>query len=208
MSSIEELKFDADGLIPVVVQDAASGEVLTLAYMNAESLAQTRALNETVFYSRSRKMLWHKGETSGHYQTVTGMVADCDKDALVVRVKPLGPACHTGAISCFHESLDGFDTLEEPGIGLILAELEKLIAERKTAQPEGSYTAKLFGKGLKRILQKVGEEATETVIAGLAGDRNEMIRETADLLFHVLVALAAMDISLQDIAAELRNRRK
>lgn len=208
MKKIEELRWDSDGLIPAVVQDAATGDVLTVAYMNRESVSKTRDLGETVFYSRSRQSLWHKGETSGHIQKVISLEADCDLDALVVRVDPKGPACHTGARSCFFEEVEGFAAHQERSVGAILGELERLIAERKVQKPEGSYTAKLFDQGLKRILQKVGEEATETVVAGMSGDREETIREVSDLLFHLLVALREMDISLEDVAAELQSRRK
>jgi len=208
MKKIEELQWDSDGLIPAVVQDAATGEVLTVAYMNEESLSKTRDRGETVFYSRSRQSLWHKGETSGHSQKVISLEADCDLDALVVRVDPKGPACHTGARSCFFENVEGFEADQGRSIGAILGELERLIAERKAQKPEGSYTAKLFEKGLKRILQKVGEEATETVVAGMSGNREETIREVSDLLFHLLVALREIDISLDDVAAELQSRRK
>lgn len=208
MKRIEELRWNADGLLPAVVQDAATGEVLSLAYMNKESLAKTRDLGDTVFFSRSRQSLWHKGETSGNFQKVVSVMADCDQDAVVVRVEPAGPACHTGARSCFFEELDGFAADRRPSIGRVLGELERLIAERKIKKPEGSYTARLFERGLKRMLQKVGEEATETIVAGLGGDRGEAIREVSDLLFHLLVALREMDISLDEVAAELQSRRK
>ncbi len=204
----EELKWDADGLLPVVVQDEATGEVLTLAYMSRESLARTQETGQSVFYSRSRRSLWHKGETSGHYQDVVSLAADCDRDALVLRVRPHGPACHTGARTCFFEEVAGFFPGSEGNLGLILGELERLLESRKANRPEGSYTAKLFDGGKKRILQKVGEEATEAVLAGMAGDREEMIRESSDLLFHLLIALRELDIPLSDIARELRARRK
>ncbi len=208
MKKIDQLRWDADGLIPVIVQDSATGEVLSLAYMNKESLAKTRELGETVFFSRSRQSLWHKGETSGNFQNVITVMTDCDQDALVVRVEPKGPACHTGARSCFFEEVDGFAADRGSSIGAILAELERIIAERRTQRPEGSYTAKLFDMGLKRVLQKVGEEATETVVAGMSGDRQETIREVSDLLFHLLVALREMNIPLEEVATELRFRRK
>jgi len=208
MKKTEELRFDTDGLIPAVVQDAATAEILTVAYMNAESLAKTRELGETVFYSRSRRSLWHKGETSGHFQKVISMMTDCDQDALVVRVDPRGPACHTGARSCFIESVEGFPPDRKHSLGAVLGELERIIAERQVQKPEGSYTARLFEKGIMRILQKVGEEAVETVVAGMGGDREEMIREVSDLFFHLLVALREMNISLDDLAAELQSRRK
>jgi phosphoribosyl-ATP pyrophosphohydrolase/phosphoribosyl-AMP cyclohydrolase len=208
MNKIDELHWDANGLVPAVVQDADSGEVLTLAYMNRESLVRTRELKESVFYSRSRKTLWHKGETSGNTQEVVSLAADCDRDALLLRVRPRGPACHTGARSCFFESVQGFSPDPGDSLAIILGELEHLLEQRKTQLPEGSYTAKLFKRGLKHILQKVGEEAAETVIAGMSGDREEMIRETSDLLFHLLVALREMGIPLSEIAGELRSRRK
>ncbi len=208
MKKTEELRWGSDGLIPAVVQDAATGEVLTLAYMNRESLARTRELKETVFYSRSRQSLWHKGESSGNSQTVISVMADCDQDALVVRVDPRGPACHTGARSCFFEEVEGFDPAQGRSLGAVLGELERLISSRKLERPEGSYTARLFDKGIKRILQKVGEEATETVVAGMGGDREETIREASDLLFHLLVALRELNITLDDVAAELQSRRK
>ena len=208
MKKIEELRWGSDGLIPAVVQDAATGEVLTLAYMNRESLARTRDLKETVFYSRSRQSLWHKGESSGNFQKVISVMADCDHDALVVRVDPQGPACHTGARSCFFDAVEGFDAARGRSLGAVLGELERLIAARRLERPEGSYTAKLFDKGLKRILQKVGEEATETIVAGMSSDREETVREVSDLLFHLLVALREMNITLDDVAAELQSRRK
>ncbi len=208
MIKTDELNWDSDGLVPVVVQDEGTGEVLTLAYMNLESLIATREKGQSVFYSRSRRSLWHKGETSGNYQDVASLAADCDRDALVLRVVPQGPACHTGARSCFFESVEGFPVSTDEGIGFILGELERLLASRKAERPEGSYTAKLFDRGLKRILQKVGEEAAETVIAGMGGDRDEMVRETSDLVFHLLVALREMDIPLSAVARELKSRRK
>lgn len=206
--NLEGLRWDAEGLIPAVVQDAGTGEVLTLAYVSRESLAKTRELGETVFFSRNRKALWHKGETSGNTQKVISLMADCDQDAVVIRVDPKGPACHTGARSCFFEEVDGFAAAGAKGIGAILSDLEKLIASRSVDRPKGSYTSRLFESGLKRILQKVGEEATETVVAGMSADRSETIKETADLLFHLLVALRALDISLEDVAAELESRRR
>jgi phosphoribosyl-ATP pyrophosphohydrolase/phosphoribosyl-AMP cyclohydrolase len=208
MREMDELQWDEAGLIPVVVQDSATGEVLTLAYMNRESLARTGELGQSVFYSRRRRSLWHKGETSGNCQDVVSLSADCDHDALLLRVRPHGPACHTGARSCFSETVEGFSSDAGDGIGLILAELEQLLEGRKARPPEGSYAAKLFGSGLKRIMQKVGEEAVEAILAGASGDREEMIRETSDLVFHLLVALREMDISLSEIARELRSRRK
>jgi phosphoribosyl-ATP pyrophosphohydrolase/phosphoribosyl-AMP cyclohydrolase len=208
VTRIDDLQWDTSGLVPAVVQDVNTGEVLTLAYMNRESLVRTREMGETVFYSRSRNELWHKGKTSGHYQKVMGLMADCDRDAVVVQVRPLGPACHTGARTCFFERVDGFTPLKQGGIGFILEELEGLIRERKSTRPAGSYTTSLFEGGLKRILQKVGEEATETIVAAMSGDREETIKESADLIYHLLVGLQEMGISLEEIAAELQSRRR
>jgi phosphoribosyl-AMP cyclohydrolase / phosphoribosyl-ATP pyrophosphohydrolase len=208
VTRIDDLQWDTSGLIPAVVQDANTGEILTLAYMNRESLIRTRELGETVFYSRSRKALWHKGETSGHYQKVMGLMSDCDRDAVVVQVRPLGPACHTGARTCFFEQVDGFTPAKRGGVGFILEELEGLIRERKINRPPRSYTTSLFEGGLKRILQKIGEEATETIVAAMSGDRQETIKESADLIYHLLVGLQEMGISLEEIAAELQSRRR
>src|SRR5512135_482317 len=152
----QDLKWDADGLVPAIVQDASSGRVLTLAYVSRKSMARMQELGETVFYSRSRRTLWHKGETSGNTQRVVGLLADCDCDAVLVRVIPRGPACHTGADSCFHEPIGGFEPVPADSIGSIIADLEQLIAQRNEERPEGSYTAKLFEQGRKRIMQKVG----------------------------------------------------
>jgi phosphoribosyl-ATP pyrophosphohydrolase/phosphoribosyl-AMP cyclohydrolase len=208
MSRVEDLKWDTAGLIPTVVQDASTEEVLTLAFMSRESLTKTRELDETVFFSRSRQELWHKGETSGHRQKVVGVLADCDKDALLLRVLPQGPACHTGARSCFFEKVEGFESARQSSLGAVLSELEHLIRDRKEHRPESSYTSKLFTGGRKGILQKVGEESIEMLLAGMSGDREEAIRETADLFFHVLVALRELNISLEDVARELQSRRK
>jgi phosphoribosyl-AMP cyclohydrolase / phosphoribosyl-ATP pyrophosphohydrolase len=208
VTRIDDLQWDSGGLIPAVVQDAKTGEVLTLAYMNRDSLIRTRELGETVFYSRSRNALWHKGETSGHYQKVMALMADCDRDAVVVQVRPLGPACHTGARTCFFEQVDGFAPAKREGIGFILEELEGVIRERKITRPPRSYTTSLFEGGLKRILQKVGEEATETIVAAMSGDRQETIKESADLIYHLMVGLQEMGISLEEIAAELQSRRR
>ena len=208
MSTIEDLEWGESGLLPAVVQDAATGEVLTVAYVNRESLRRTLELGETVFYSRSRGALWHKGETSGHSQEVVSLMADCDRDAVVIRVHPKGPACHTGARSCFFEEVEGFRPHSASSIGAVLGELERVIRDRKLRRPEGSYTARLFERGRNRILQKVGEEATETVVAAMSGDRSETIKEASDLLFHLLVALVELDIPLEDVATELQSRRK
>ncbi len=203
----EDLKWDGDGLVPAIVQDASNGKVLTLAWVSRESLARMQEAGETVFYSRSRQTLWHKGETSGNTQKVVGLLADCDRDAILVRVIPRGPACHTGADSCFYEPIAGFEPAPPDSIGSILAELEQLIARREADRPEGSYTARLFDQGRRRIMQKVGEEGVETALAGVGGSREEFISEASDLLFHLLVALREMGVSTQDLARELRKRR-
>jgi phosphoribosyl-ATP pyrophosphohydrolase/phosphoribosyl-AMP cyclohydrolase len=208
MARIGDLKPDRNGLIPAVVQDASSGEVLTVAWVNSESLELMLRSGETVFWSRSRGELWHKGETSGNTQKVVSLMADCDRDALVIRVYPRGPACHTGARSCFFEAVEGFSQDKGDSVGAVLAELEGVVAQRKRELPEGSYTTKLFQKGRKRIFQKLGEEAVETVIAGLGGDREELVRESSDLLYHLIVALHESGVSLADVAFELRTRRK
>jgi phosphoribosyl-AMP cyclohydrolase / phosphoribosyl-ATP pyrophosphohydrolase len=208
MTRPEELKWDSAGLIPAVVQDASTGEVLMVAYVSRESLERTREVGETVFYSRSRKTLWHKGETSGNVQRIVSVAADCDKDTLVIRVDPAGPACHTGTRTCFTAPVDGFAAPGTEPIGQILGDLERIIASRKTERPEGSYTAKLFDKGTNRIFQKVGEEAVEAVVAGVTGNREELIRESSDLLYHLLVGLADAGVSLDEVARELASRRK
>lgn len=207
MLTPEELKWDEDGLVPAVVQDADTGQVLTLAYVSRESLAKTRELGETVFWSRSRKVIWHKGATSGNFQRVVSVAADCDNDALVIRVRPAGPACHTGATSCFFQTVEGLGSAGDRSSLSVLYELESLIARRRSELPEDSYTTRLFRKGRKRILQKVGEEATETILAAMAGDREETVREAADLVYHLLVALCELDIPLSDLARELQSRR-
>ena len=202
MLNIDELKFDENGLIPAIVTDAKTGEVLTLAYMNRESLAVTMEKGLTCFWSRSRQELWLKGETSGNYQHVVSITADCDRDALVVKVEKDGPACHTGAQSCFNEKVYESDTLHEFSYqGLI-----KLIEGRKTEQKEGSYTTYLFQKGLDKILKKVGEECTEVIIAAKAEDKKETIYEIADLAYHVMVLMIEAGITLEDVRDELASR--
>ena len=202
MINIDELKFGADGLIPAVVQDAASGRVLTVAYMNRESLEITLEKKLTCFWSRSRKELWLKGETSGNYQHVVSVTADCDRDALLVRVQPDGPACHLGSFSCFDYPL--FDNPELPDFSPY--DLYELIKGRKDDPTEGSYTSYLFDKGLDKILKKVGEESTEVIIAGKAEDKRETVYEIADLYYHVLVLMVEAGISVDDIQKELASR--
>ena len=197
----DELKFDGRGLIPAIVQDASTREVLTLAYMNRESLERTIETRETWFWSRSRNELWHKGETSGNTQQVVDLVADCDGDAIVVLVKPVGPACHTGARSCF-------DLKQDEDLGMLLAQLYKLIESRERERPDGSYTTYLFDKGIDKILKKVGEESAETIIAAKNEDAKPLVSEVSDLIYHLLVLLVARGVSLDEIRDELAQRRK
>ena len=202
MINIETLKFDEKGLIPAIVVDAISKKVLTLAYMNRESLKISMEKGLTCFWSRSRNELWLKGETSGNYQHIVSITADCDLDALVVMVEPDGPACHTGSVSCFENTLWESEELHE----FSLEALMNLIAGRKTEKKEGSYTTYLFEKGIDKILKKVGEESTEVIIAGKADDKAETIYEIADLAYHVMVLMIQMGISLEDIHRELASR--
>ena len=199
---IDSLKFDERGLIPAIVVDATTKKVLTLAYMNRESLQISMEKELTCFYSRSRQQLWLKGETSGNYQHIVSITADCDNDALVVEVNKDGPACHTGTESCFTHPV--FDS--EANHAFTLEGLMRLIEGRKTEKKEGSYTTYLFEKGIDKILKKVGEESTEVIIAGKAGDRAETIYEIADLTYHVMVLMIQMGISLEDIHGELASR--
>ena len=202
MLNIDELKFDESGLIPAIVTDAVTKKVLTLAYMNRESIKITMERGLTCFFSRSRQELWLKGETSGNYQHVVSISADCDKDALLVVVEPDGPACHTGEESCFHNPVFESEELRE----FSLEALVKLIEGRKIEKTEGSYTTYLFEKGLDKILKKVGEESTEVIIAAKAEDKAETVYEIADLAYHVLVLMIQMGISLEDIHRELASR--
>ena len=202
MINIDELKFDEKGLIPAVVVDSISGEVLTVAYMNKESLKITMEKGLTYFYSRSRQELWLKGETSGNYQHVVSITADCDNDALVVVVEPDGPACHTGEVTCFFNEVYESDKLHEFSLGGLI----ELIEGRKKEKVEGSYTTYLFEKGLDKILKKVGEESTEVIIAAKADDKKETIYEIADLTYHLLVLMIQMGISLEDVHRELASR--
>ena len=195
-----ELKFDEKGLIPVIVQDAETNEVLTLAYMNQESYELTLKDQLMTFYSRSRKELWRKGETSGNYQHLVSLKLDCDQDALVAKVKKDGPACHTGAESCFNEVLYGEDTQAT------IDALYELIKGRKEIPQEGSYTSYLFEKGIEKILKKVGEESTEVVIGAMKEDYNETVFEISDLVYHVLVLMVEMGIDLSQVRQELENR--
>jgi phosphoribosyl-ATP pyrophosphohydrolase/phosphoribosyl-AMP cyclohydrolase len=196
---LQKAKFGADGLIPAVIQDAHTREVLTVAYMNQEALQLTIERGETYLWSRSRKQLWHKGETSGNSQTVVNVRLDCDEDTVLVEVEPKGPACHTGAYSCFGT---------EPEIEGVLEDLYSLIEQRKEQRPEGSYTTYLFNSGLDKILKKVGEEATETVVAAKNADTGRLTSETADLLYHLMVLLVERGVELGDVIRELKDRRQ
>ena len=205
MVNVEDIKFDDRGLVPAIVVDADTGQVLTLAYMNEESLRISMEKKLTCFWSRSRQELWLKGETSGNYQHIVSITADCDRDALVVKVKPDGPACHLGTWSCFdyplmaEEASPIDDTFSYEG-------LMELIRGRKTEKKEGSYTTYLFEKGLDKILKKVGEESTEVIIAAKAEDKAETVYEIADLAYHVMVLMVEAGISLEDITQELASR--
>ena len=202
MVNISELKFDEKGLIPAVVVDAITKKVLTVAYMNEESLKISMEKGLTCFYSRSRQELWLKGETSGNYQHIVKIIADCDKDALVVQVRKDGPACHMGTDSCFTNVI--WESEEESEFSLEI--LMEMLRGRKEEKKEGSYTTYLFEKGIDKILKKVGEECTEVIIAGKADDKAETIYEIADLAYHVMVLMLQMGISLEDIHKELASR--
>ena len=203
MINIDELKFDEKGLIPAVVQDAVNGRVLTVAYMNMESIEISMKEGRTCFFSRSRQELWRKGETSGNFQHIVSMTADCDKDALLVKVEKDGPACHLGNESCFHDNmLWESDELSE----FTLEGLYQLLEGRMKDKPEGSYTTYLFEKGIDKILKKVGEECTEVIIAGKADDKKETVYEIADLAYHIMVMMVQMGISVEDVHRELASR--
>ena len=202
MISIDELKFDERGLIPAIVTDARTGQVLTLAWMNRESLGISMEKELTCFWSRSRQELWIKGETSGNYQHIVSITADCDRDALVVAVEKDGPACHTGTESCFTAPVWESDTRQE----FHLRDLYALLEGRKRDKPEGSYTTYLFEKGLDKILKKVGEESTEVIIAAKAEDRKETVYELADLMYHAMVLMVEMGIPLEEVRQELASR--
>lgn len=195
-TNLNDLKFSND-LIPAIVRDAASGAILTLAYMNEESLRKTVDTGETWFWSRSRNELWHKGATSGNTQRVVHIAPDCDRDALVVSVVPAGPACHTGADSCF---------ADVPPPSFDLARLMKVLAQRKAERPDGSYSTYLFNEGRDKILKKVGEEATEVVIAAKGDSRERLVSETADLIFHLSVLLTDADVEWAEVGRELTKR--
>ena len=202
MLNIDQLKFDEKGLIPAVVVDSITKKVLTVAYMNRESLAISMEKGLTCFYSRSRQELWLKGETSGNYQHIVSITADCDGDALVVVVEKDGPACHTGSDSCFFEPVWHSEDKSE----FSLQGLYDLLLQRNAERPEGSYTTYLFEKGIDKILKKVGEECTEVIIAGKADDKAETIYEIADLIYHVMVLMVQMGISVEEVRKELASR--
>lgn len=201
MVNIEELKFDEKGLIPAIVVDADSKKVLTLAYMNKESLEISIREKKTCFWSRSRQELWLKGETSGNYQHIVNIIADCDRDALTVLVHKDGPACHLGTDSCFN-----YPVIGEMNTDFSVKGLYDMLAGRKKEMPEGSYTSYLFAKGIDKILKKVGEESTEVIIAGKADDKAETIYEIADLMYHVMVLMVEMGISVDEVMDELASR--
>ncbi|MGR9048853.1 bifunctional phosphoribosyl-AMP cyclohydrolase/phosphoribosyl-ATP diphosphatase HisIE [Halobacillus faecis] len=204
--NLDDIQFDEQGLVPAIVQDAKSKAVLTLAYMNEESLKKTLEIGETVFYSRSRQELWHKGETSGNTQEVKSIHYDCDQDALLVQVVPSGPACHKGEYSCFSEELTDSETKVKENRYQILDELQTVLAERKATLPEGSYTSTLFQEGVDRIAKKIGEEAGEVIIAAKNDDPEEIALESADLLFHLLLILTDRQVPLDDVLDVLEKR--
>lgn len=201
-AELNQLSFDGQGLIPAIVQDANTGKVLTLAYMNEASLTKTIETNETWFYSRSRKQLWNKGETSGNKQKVKKISYDCDADAILVQVEPLGPACHTGEESCFYNELY---TNEEPAADIIDRVVDIIKARRNSPQ-EGSYTTYLFNEGIDKILKKVGEESTEVIIGAKNNDNEELTAEISDLIYHVLVLMELQGVTVSDIKQELLKR--
>lgn len=214
---INKIKFDQRGLVPAIIQDYQSGQVLMMAYMNTESLEKTLSTGKTWFYSRSREALWMKGETSGHVQNVQELLYDCDEDTLLIKVEQIGAACHTGHYSCFYRNSDR-DEVAPPvfdpgkvynlqsGSG-ILYELYDVILDRQKNMPEGAYTTYLFEKGLDKILKKVGEENAEVIIASKNRDKSEVVYETSDLLYHLMVLLVEQGVSLEDIFTELKSRR-
>ncbi len=193
----------ADGLVPAIVQDADTGAVLMLAYMNREALEQTLARNRAVFFSRSKQRLWEKGETTGHTLDVVDVAVDCDNDTLLVSARPRGPACHNGTVTCF-----GDEPRSAAGELAFLAKLESVIAQRASQKPEESYTARLLEKGISRVAQKVGEEGVELALAGVNESDEKVIGESADLLFHLLVLLRARGVPLRSVIAQLEARHR
>jgi phosphoribosyl-ATP pyrophosphohydrolase/phosphoribosyl-AMP cyclohydrolase len=201
------VKFDESGLVPAIIQDADTGDVLTLAYMNEESLRRTTETGETWFWSRSRNELWHKGATSGNTQSVVRVAIDCDEDAVLVSVRPHGPACHKGEASCFHQFVyEDVESVPRIGLGRQLEGLYDVIQSRHRERPKGSYTSYLFAEGLDKILKKVGEEAAETIIAAKNEAKPQFISEVADLIYHLMVLLVERGVDLTEISAELARR--
>lgn len=205
---VERVKWDQNDLVPAIVVDAGTKEVLTLAYMNRESLMMSLESGETWFFSRSRNRLWHKGETSGNIQKLVSISLDCDGDALLVEVRPNGPACHTGEWSCFHQRVWGKSPEEERKAPDLLAQLEETVAERDRLRPEDSYTTYLFEKGLDKILKKVGEETSEVIIAAKNRNPEELRYEVSDLLYHLFVLLREQGLPFSQVLEELKNRMK
>jgi phosphoribosyl-AMP cyclohydrolase / phosphoribosyl-ATP pyrophosphohydrolase len=212
---IAKLKFDEQGLIPAIVQDVSTGRVLTLAYMNRETVEMSLRKRETYFWSRSRKKIWHKGETSGNVQKISKVEADCDGDALLVMVEPQGPACHTGATSCFftefvsdeaHRLYPEVEATVNPNLSTTIEKLIQVIKRRKADMPQGSYTAYLFSKGTDKILKKIGEESAETIVAAKNKSKIELARESADLLYHLLVLFVNEGLEVGELLAELERR--
>lgn len=212
--NVEDIKFDKDGLVPAIVQDVRTHQLLTLAYMNEASLRRTMETGESWFWSRSRAKLWHKGETSGNTQRVMSIIPDCDGDAITLLVVPKGPACHKGAQSCFDDPSFAGDmaqsrtTMEGSSIGETLDDLYSIVESRRLERPEGSYTTYLFEKGLDKILKKLGEETSETIIAAKNDQREPFVREVADLIYHLIVLLIDRRITLEDVSQELSGRKK
>ncbi len=206
---VDEIKFDEKGLVPAVVQDATDGRVLMLAYMNRESMEKTLETGKTWFFSRSRQKLWNKGETSGHYQQVKEILVDCDEDALVIKVDQTGPACHTGNQSCFFRKVEDGKLTEyvQPATASILDEVYAVVKDRMENPKEGSYTNYLIDTGIDKILKKVGEECSETIIAAKNAEPSEIAPETSDLLYHLIVMIAERGMTMEDIYAELKHRR-
>jgi len=202
---LSKLKYDEKGLIPAIIQDSDSSAVLMRAYMNEESLKKTLETNTTWFYSRSRQKLWNKGETSGNFQNVVSIDFDCDEDTLLVKVIPQGPSCHTGEYSCFYRNISGKHAIQSENM---LQTLYKIVKDRKETPKEGSYTQYLFDKGVDKILKKVGEESAETIIAAKNQSKEELIYETSDLLYHLMVLLVNQGVKLHDIMEELKKRHK
>ncbi|MBE2893470.1 bifunctional phosphoribosyl-AMP cyclohydrolase/phosphoribosyl-ATP diphosphatase HisIE [Spirabiliibacterium falconis] len=204
MTTLPEINWQkVDGLLPVIVQSAVTSEVLMLGYMNPEALEKTLAEKKVTFFSRTKQRLWTKGETSGHFLNVVDMSVDCDNDTLLIIANPIGETCHTGAESCFHQFAES-DALN----WVFFAKLERLLSERKTADPQSSYTAQLYAKGTKRIAQKVGEEGVETALAATVKDREETISEAADLAYHLTVLLQDANLSWADVIGKLKARHK